>query len=86
MSDACTVIMQDRSYCLDGRYAGVIREATFAGATEVWVEVRCQCGSEHVECLQLTLADIVNVVHHGAAPRSDRPMPDLGNVIALPRR
>ena len=90
MTDACTVILQDRSYCVDGRFAAVIRHAVQSGALSVDIEAPCPCGatSGHQKKMNLALADIVNVIHHGARPFEDTE-PQIrhhDNVIVMRRR
>jgi len=87
MSEACTVILQDRSYCVDGRFAGVIRQAVQSGASSVDIETPCACGTTgNNEKMRLKLADIVNVIHHGAQPLEEPLRGDIGqrgNVIMM---
>ena len=83
--DTFSIIMQDRSYCVDGRYAQIIRDATHAGDKEMIVEVPCICGTGKKQ-VNIILADVVSTLHHGARLRSDLEIPELKtNVIPFPR-
>jgi len=87
--DFLTIILSDRSYCVHGRYAALIRAAYRRGDRTIDVEVPCQHHPETVvSSITVVMAAIVSIIHHSAMPTWEETDAEVAErkVIAFPRR
>jgi hypothetical protein len=79
MSDHLTVILHDRSICVDRRYALMIREAQARRVSFLPIEVFCSLHPDApAEPMTLDVRNVVDIVEHDAEPP--------GSAIAGPER